>query len=79
MKNILKILVLLSIISCTKEEETVVYEPKLIIKIEVDSNQERLNNLGQPAGIVAGNAGQNPIFNKISTIFQVLKHKIRIH
>jgi hypothetical protein len=38
----------------------------LIIKFKFDENQTRLNNLGQPSTIPAGNAAQSPIFNTIS-------------
>lgn len=40
--------------------------PKLIVKLSVDSNQQRLGNTGQPTGIGAGNAAQSPVFNSIS-------------
>jgi len=39
----------------------------LIIKFKFDPNQARLNNLGQPAAVAAGNAAQSPIFNTISS------------
>jgi hypothetical protein len=38
----------------------------LIIKFKFDENQARLNNLGQPSTIPAGNAAQSPLFNTIS-------------
>jgi hypothetical protein len=66
----MKKLILLSLILITvfvtscKKKNTV--EPKLIIKLVIDSTQIRLGNLGTPSTIPAGNAGQNPIFNKIS-------------
>jgi hypothetical protein len=41
-------------------------EPKLIFKFKIDSTQVRLGNLGEPATIPAGNAGQSPKFNGIS-------------
>ena len=41
-------------------------EPMLIIKFKFDENQTRLNNLGQPSTIPAGNAAQSPLFNSIS-------------
>lgn len=40
--------------------------PNLIIKFKFDPNQERLNNLGQPATIPAGNAAQSPEFQRMS-------------
>lgn len=41
--------------------------PKLIIKFKFDPTQARLNNLGQPSTVAAGNAAQSPIFNTISS------------
>ncbi|MEM6720540.1 MAG: hypothetical protein AAF611_14530 [Bacteroidota bacterium] len=38
----------------------------LIIKFQFDTTQQRLNNLGQPATIPAGNAAQSPIFSRMS-------------
>jgi len=40
--------------------------PKLIFKFKFDSTQVRLNNLGQPTVVAAGNAGQSPKFNGMS-------------
>lgn len=40
--------------------------PHLIFKFKFDSTQARLNNLGQPATIPAGRAGQSPLFRGIS-------------
>jgi hypothetical protein len=40
--------------------------PHLIFKFKFDSTQARLNNLGQPASIPAGRAGQSPQFRSIS-------------
>lgn len=72
-KNYLSILtVLLFVISsCKKDpkefEPPVLPEgPKLIVKILVDSTQERLGNTGQPSSIPSGNSAQSPIFNSIS-------------
>ncbi len=31
-----------------------------------DSTQERLNNLGTPAGVASGNKAQSPVFNVMS-------------
>ena len=66
--NLFKILpfftiVILSFSSCKKKEAV---EPKLIIKLTVDSTQIRLGNLGNPVNVPAGNAGQNPKFNSIA-------------
>lgn len=49
--------------SCENETTS---EPMLIVKFQFDPNQVRLNNLGQPSAVLAGNAGQSPIFNTIS-------------
>lgn len=38
----------------------------LVFKFKFDSTQARLNNIGQPQAIAAGNAGQHPVFNKMS-------------
>ena len=40
-------------------------EPKLIIKFKFDPTQARLNNIGQPSTVAAGNAAQSPTFNTI--------------
>lgn len=40
--------------------------PNLIIKFEFSETQARLNNLGQPSTIPAGNAAQTPSFNSMS-------------
>ena len=54
--------------SCTDEDDNqvIVEEPQLIIKFKFDPTQVRLNNIGQPSTIPAGNAAQSPIFNSIS-------------
>lgn len=54
--------------SCTDEDDNqvIVEEPQLIIKFKFDPTQIRLNNIGQPATLPAGNAAQSPIFNSIS-------------
>lgn len=49
--------------SCENEDAS---EPMLIVKFQFEENQVRLNNLGQPATVPAGNAAQSPIFNAIS-------------
>jgi hypothetical protein len=54
---------MISLVSCSKDE---VEEPMLIVKFNFDPNQVRLNGLGQPSTIPAGNAAQSPIFNTIS-------------
>lgn len=41
-------------------------EPNLIVKFKFDKNQVRLNNIGQPSEVAAGNAAISPDFNSIS-------------
>lgn len=69
MKKILFILsaVALFAVSCTKPEED--SGPRLIFKFKFDSTQARLNNIGLPAPIVAGNAAQSPVFHTMSAHF----------
>ncbi|NJM79482.1 MAG: hypothetical protein HC854_07535 [Flavobacterium sp.] len=68
-----KFLVLFSILfsviffSCSDKDDNLLNnEPQLIIKFQFDKNQIRLNNIGQPSSIPAGNAAQSPNFNTIS-------------
>ncbi len=52
--------------SCTKSDSTPsISTANLIIKFKFDSTQMRLNNIGQPSTITAGNAAQSPIMNKM--------------
>ncbi|MCF6128588.1 hypothetical protein L1S35_02820 [Flavobacterium sp. AS60] len=57
----------LPFVSCSKDSDDEVEEPMLIIKFKFDPTQARLNNLGQPSTVAAGNAAQSPIFNLISS------------
>lgn len=41
-------------------------QANLIIKLKFDPNQERLNNLGQPASVATGNAAQSPTISRMS-------------
>lgn len=70
MKKITSILLLnvigIAFFSSCKKEASPSAEAKLIFQFKFDSTQARLNNVGQPAGLPAGNAGQSPIFNKMS-------------
>jgi len=53
--------------SCKKEpSDKVPVGPFLIFQYKLDSTQLRSGNLGEPAGIPAGNAAQSPRFNGIS-------------
>ena len=53
--------------SCKKETTTPESEFYLNVRFQFDENQARLDNLGQPAQIPAGNAGVTPLFNGMST------------
>jgi hypothetical protein len=50
--------------SCKKEAAP--SAANLIFKFRFDSTQARLNNIGQPSPVMAGNAAQSPKFNKMS-------------
>ncbi len=59
--------------SCTKENKTnPTSNAKLVFKFKLDPTQERLNNIGVPASMPSGNAGQNPAFNGISAHYYEL-------
>jgi hypothetical protein len=64
MQKIALFVIVFGVVSCKKDKTQ--NEPKLIIKLVVDSTQARLGNLGTPVAIPAGNAGQHPLFNLIS-------------
>jgi hypothetical protein len=51
--------------SCSDQDDSP-SEPMLIVKFKFDPTQTRLNNLGLPSTVPAGNAAQSPIFNGIS-------------
>jgi hypothetical protein len=55
---------LLAFSNCKKESSE--GDPKLQFKFRFDANQTRLNNIGQPASIPAGNAAQTPEFQEMS-------------
>jgi hypothetical protein len=40
--------------------------PHLIFKFKFDSTQVRLNNIGQPSTVAAGNSAYSPVFNQMS-------------
>lgn len=69
LKWIVYILLFPIFLACTDVDDTaaVPKEPQLLVQFKMDPTQERLNNLGQPATILAGNAAQSPIFNFISS------------
>lgn len=66
-------LLVLPFVSCSNDQDDELEEgPMLIVKFKFDSNQARLNNLGQPATVATGNAAQSPIFNTISAHYMEL-------
>lgn len=52
--------------SCNSDTPDDPTGPVLRFRYKLDATQVRLGNLGQPVGIPAGNAGQDPVFNGIS-------------
>ncbi|MCA0131141.1 hypothetical protein [Winogradskyella alexanderae] len=65
--NLLFALVLVLIFSCTSDDSTTDNaRPNLIIKLKFDPNQQRLDNLGQPATVPIGNAAQSPTIQRMS-------------
>jgi hypothetical protein len=67
--NLLTTLVILLSIGCKKQTEDKPLPPSnanLVFKFKFDSTQVRLNNIGQPSVIPAGNAAQSPSFNTMS-------------
>jgi hypothetical protein len=73
-KNLLLLPILTFIfLSCSDNDDVITEvivpptEPQLIVKFKFDPTQVRLNNLGQPSAVSAGNAAQSPIFNTIAS------------
>ena len=60
------VVIALFAVSCKKSADTNNAGPDLIFTFKFDSTQQRLNNLGQPSVIPAGNAAQSPVFNTMS-------------
>jgi len=56
----------MSLFACKKKDSEPESVANVIFKFKFDPNQERLDGFGNPAAMPAGNAGQSPIFNKIS-------------
>lgn len=55
--------------SCQKNDSSIIITPatpNLVFRFKFDSTQARLNNIGAPATMPAGHAGQNPRMNKMS-------------
>lgn len=48
------------------QDDNLSVSPQLIIKLNIDPNQERLDNLGQPAMVPVGNAAQSPTIERMS-------------
>ncbi|MEZ5172021.1 MAG: hypothetical protein R2850_00535 [Bacteroidia bacterium] len=68
---LVSVVVLSLLSSCKKDpkeipDPVIPQGPKLIVKLSVDSTQQRLGNTGQPASIGSGNAAQSPVFNAIA-------------
>jgi hypothetical protein len=57
---------ILILTSCNKTTTTTTAHPQLIFKFVFDSTQVRLDPFGQPTGMPAGHAGQNPHMNVMS-------------
>ncbi len=59
--------ILLLLSACSKSSDPATTGPQLIFKFHFDSTQARLGNTGQPVSVAAGNAGQHPVFRKMSS------------
>lgn len=62
---VLLLTVIVSLFSC-KKNDGIDKSPRLVLKFKFDSTQVRLNNIGQPQAVAAGNAAQSPVFNRMS-------------
>jgi hypothetical protein len=58
--------ILFCISSCSKEQEHANSSPQVVFVFKFDSTQQRLNNIGLPDAMPAGNSGQSPLFNTMS-------------
>jgi hypothetical protein len=63
--TVLLLSAIIAVVGC-KKKETGSSNAKLIFKFKFDSTQVRLNNIGQPSVIPAGNAAQSGVMNKMS-------------
>lgn len=54
--------------ACSSDEQSKDFtpEPRLIVRLNFDTNQQRLDNLGRPSSIPNGNASQSPNISKMS-------------
>jgi hypothetical protein len=70
--TIIMLTITVVISSCKKKEDeqvqptTSTAPPRLVFKFVFNSNQARLNNIGQPSAIGTGNAAQSPVFKLMS-------------
>lgn len=66
-KFILLMTMLCLSVSCSEDnDDNASGQPQLIIKLNFDTTQQRLDNLGQPATIPTGNAAQTPNMRRMS-------------
>ena len=63
MQKLLLPLLILTVFSCKKESDST---GNLQFQFRFDATQQRLNNIGQPSTIPAGNAAQTPEFREMS-------------
>lgn len=63
MQKLLLPLLILTVFSCKKESDST---GNLQFQVRFDATQQRLNNIGQPSTIPAGNAAQTPEFREMS-------------
>ncbi len=65
--SLLLLLVICVLTACSSDDDNQNNtEPRLIIKLNFDPNQQRLDNLGQPSGLPNGNAAQTPTIQRMS-------------
>lgn len=66
--NLFTCLMCLLLFACSEDNDDnqQANNPNLVIKLKFDPNQERLNNIGEPATIPSGNAAQSPNVNRMS-------------
>jgi hypothetical protein len=63
---IISLFVSIAIFSCKKNTNTSSTGVQVTFIFKFDSTQQRLNNLGEPTGVAAGDKAQSPIFNTMS-------------
>jgi hypothetical protein len=69
MRLLFLLLLGLGLVACNKETITTGDDPQLIISFRFDDTADRLDNLGEPATIPPGNAGQSPDFETLGLHF----------